>query len=63
MGLRSAVAAGTGMADWHVGIVDAFRGSVLYQQLIAAQVVSQPSLDPPVQSMTPADIASRTPSK
>lgn len=42
-GLRDAVAAGTGLAGWHGGIVDAFRDSVEYQQLVGAQFVHHPA--------------------
>jgi type 1 glutamine amidotransferase len=36
-GLRTAVAAGTGLAGWHGGIVDSYRNSADYLQLVGGQ--------------------------
>ncbi|MCP2329872.1 MULTISPECIES: ThuA domain-containing protein [Actinoalloteichus] len=36
-GLADAVRAGTGLAGWHGGIIDAFRGSIDYQRLTGGQ--------------------------
>lgn len=41
-GLRDAVAAGTGFAGWHGGIVDAFRASPAYLQLVGGQFAEHP---------------------
>ncbi|MDM7832391.1 ThuA domain-containing protein [Cellulomonas edaphi] len=41
-GLRTAVAAGTGLAGWHGGIVDSFRIATDYLQLVGAQFVAHP---------------------
>jgi uncharacterized protein len=41
-GLSSAVAAGTGLAGWHGGLVDAFRTSTPYQFLTGGQWVAHP---------------------
>jgi type 1 glutamine amidotransferase len=41
-GLRTAVAAGTGLAGWHGGIVDSFRVATDYIQLTGAQFVAHP---------------------
>lgn len=41
-GLRSAVAAGTGFAGWHGGIVDSFRIATDYLQLVGAQFAAHP---------------------
>ncbi|GEL95544.1 ThuA domain-containing protein [Cellulomonas composti] len=41
-GLRTAVAAGTGFAGWHGGIVDSFRIATDYLQLVGAQFVAHP---------------------
>jgi type 1 glutamine amidotransferase len=41
-GLRAAVAAGTGFAGWHGGIVDAFRASAEYLQLTGGQFATHP---------------------
>lgn len=38
-GLAAAVRAGTGLAGWHGGIVDAFRGDTRYQLLTGGQFV------------------------
>ncbi|WP_322411254.1 ThuA domain-containing protein [Microbacterium invictum] len=45
-GLREAVAAGTGLAGWHGGIADAYRGSSDYLQLIGGQFATHPSKAP-----------------
>lgn len=39
-GLRTAVAAGTGLAGWHGGIVDSFRLATDYLQLVGGQFVA-----------------------
>lgn len=44
-GLRGAVAAGTGMAGWHGGIVDSYRRSAAYLQLVGGQFAAHPSKD------------------
>ena len=41
-GLSAAVAGGTGLAGWHGGIVDAFRGRPEYLQLVGGQFVAHP---------------------
>jgi type 1 glutamine amidotransferase len=41
-GLRDAVAAGTGLAGWHGGIVDSFRLASDYVQLTGGQFVAHP---------------------
>ena len=41
-GLRTAVAAGTGFAGWHGGIVDSFRIATDYLQLVGAQFAAHP---------------------
>lgn len=41
-GLRSAVAAGTGFAGWHGGIIDSYRQSTDYLQLVGAQFAAHP---------------------
>jgi type 1 glutamine amidotransferase len=41
-GLRTAVAAGTGFAGWHGGIVDSFRLATDYHQLVGAQFTAHP---------------------
>jgi type 1 glutamine amidotransferase len=41
-GLRTAVAAGTGLAGWHGGIVDAFRSASLYLHLTGGQFADHP---------------------
>ena len=41
-GLRTAVAAGTGLAGWHGGIVDSFRVATDYLQLVGAQFAAHP---------------------
>ncbi|WP_205325491.1 ThuA domain-containing protein [Glycomyces sp. YM15] len=45
-GLRTAVAAGTGMAGWHGGIADSYRNSSDYLQLIGGQFATHPSKEP-----------------
>lgn len=45
-GLRAAVAAGTGLAGWHGGIVDAYRDSTAYLQLVGGQFAAHPRRDP-----------------
>jgi type 1 glutamine amidotransferase len=41
-GLSAAVAAGTGLAGWHGGIVDAFRDAASYQLMTGGQFVHHP---------------------
>lgn len=41
-GLRTAVAAGTGFAGWHGGIIDSFRIATDYLQLVGAQFTAHP---------------------
>jgi type 1 glutamine amidotransferase len=41
-GLRTAVAAGTGLAGWHGGIADSYRDSSDYLQLIGGQFACHP---------------------
>ena len=41
-GLRDAIAAGTGFAGWHGGIVDSFRMATDYLQLVGAQFAAHP---------------------
>jgi len=41
-GLRRAVAAGVGFAGWHGGIIDSFRASTEYLQLVGAQFAAHP---------------------
>ncbi|MFI8593126.1 ThuA domain-containing protein [Microbacterium sp. NPDC078428] len=45
-GLRDAVAAGTGLAGWHGGIADSYRGSSDYLQLVGGQFATHPSRAP-----------------
>ncbi|WP_329125667.1 ThuA domain-containing protein [Streptomyces sp. NBC_01465] len=41
-GLAAAVRAGTGLAGWHGGIVDAFRGDIGYHRLTGGQFLMHP---------------------
>ena len=41
-GLHQAVRAGTGLAGWHGGIVDSFRDSAAYLQLVGGQFAAHP---------------------
>ncbi|MYZ38450.1 MULTISPECIES: ThuA domain-containing protein [unclassified Streptomyces] len=41
-GLATAVRAGTGLAGWHGGIVDSFRGDIGYQLLTGGQFLMHP---------------------
>lgn len=41
-GLSAAVRAGTGLAGWHGGIVDSFRGELDYQRLTGGQFLMHP---------------------
>lgn len=41
-GLRSAVAAGAGLAGWHGGLIDSYRNSPEYLQLTGAQFAAHP---------------------
>ncbi|MFI1092484.1 ThuA domain-containing protein [Streptomyces sp. NPDC020917] len=42
-GLRDAVESGVGLAGWHGGIVDSFRATPEYLQLVGGQFVAHPS--------------------
>ena len=44
-GLRAAIAAGTGMAGWHGGIVDSYRDRPDYLHLIGGQFACHPGTD------------------
>src|SRR4029453_1089976 len=46
MGLRAAVAAGTGLTGWHGGIADSYRASSGYLQLVGGQFATHPSKQP-----------------
>lgn len=46
MGLRAAVAAGTGLTGWHGGIADSFRESSDYLHLVGGQFATHPSKHP-----------------
>lgn len=46
LGLRSAVANGTGLAGWHGGIADSYRNNSDYLQLIGGQFATHPSKHP-----------------
>jgi type 1 glutamine amidotransferase len=46
VGLRAAIAAGTGMAGWHGGIADSYRASSDYLHLIGGQFACHPSKHP-----------------
>ncbi|HEU4346683.1 MAG TPA: ThuA domain-containing protein [Actinoplanes sp.] len=46
-GLIAAVEAGTGLAGWHGGIVDAYRGSADYLQLIGGQFAAHAAREAP----------------
>lgn len=48
-GLRAAVRAGTGLAGWHGGIVDAFRSNTGYLQLTGGQFTSHPAKAAPAE--------------
>ncbi|MCU1478688.1 MAG: hypothetical protein JWQ64_3381 [Subtercola sp.] len=45
-GLRAAVAAGTGLVGWHGGIVDSYRNSADYLQLVGGQFANHPAASP-----------------
>ncbi|MBC7725354.1 MAG: ThuA domain-containing protein [Burkholderiaceae bacterium] len=45
-GLRTAVAAGTGLAGWHGGIADSYRNTADYLQLIGGQFAHHPGVHP-----------------
>ena len=45
-GLRAAVEAGTGLAGWHGGIVDSYRGEPDYLQLVGGQFAAHPGRPP-----------------
>lgn len=47
-GLRAAVEAGTGFTGWHGGIVDSYRASADYLQLVGGQFVTHPGKEPAV---------------
>lgn len=44
--LRDAVAAGTGLAGWHGGIIDSYRNSADYMQLVGGQFAAHPGPPP-----------------
>ena len=48
-GLRNAVAAGTGLAGWHGGIVDSYRNSADYLQLVGGQFAHHQAKAPPAE--------------
>ena len=54
-GLRTAVAAGSGLAGWHGGIADSYRTSSDYLQLIGGQFAGHPSKHPDERGGGPAD--------
>ena len=45
-GLRTAVAAGTGLTGWHGGIADSYRACSDYLQLVGGQFVTHPAKEP-----------------
>jgi type 1 glutamine amidotransferase len=45
-GLRAAVEAGTGLAGWHGGIVDSYRGDADYLHLVGGQFACHPGKHP-----------------
>ncbi|WP_232072666.1 ThuA domain-containing protein [Phytohabitans flavus] len=45
-GLRAAVEAGTGFTGWHGGIVDSYRASSDYLQLVGGQFATHPGKEP-----------------
>jgi len=45
-GLRAAVEAGAGLAGWHGGIADSYRGSSDYLQLVGGQFATHPGRHP-----------------
>ncbi|MFJ4159748.1 ThuA domain-containing protein [Microbacterium testaceum] len=45
-GLSRAVAAGTGLAGWHGGIVDSYRQDSAYLHLVGGQFAAHPKKDP-----------------
>ncbi|MFI7387314.1 ThuA domain-containing protein [Streptomyces sp. NPDC049813] len=45
-GLRAAIEAGTGLAGWHGGIVDAYRADAEYLHLVGAQFAHHPGKEP-----------------
>ena len=45
-GLRAAVEAGTGLTGWHGGIVDSYRASSDYLQLVGGQFATHPGKEP-----------------
>lgn len=48
-GLRTAVEAGTGLTGWHGGIVDSFRASSDYLQLVGGVFAAHPGVGPGVE--------------
>lgn len=52
-GLRAAVAAGTGLAGWHGGVVDSFRADADYLHLVGAQFAAHPGR--PADDTAPGD--------
>lgn len=57
-GLRAAVEHGTGLVGWHGGILDAYRGSPAYLQLVGGQFLAHPLA--PIDERTPGAENSRT---
>jgi type 1 glutamine amidotransferase len=45
-GLRAAVEAGTGLAGWHGGIADSYRGTASYLHLVGGQFAEHPGKHP-----------------
>lgn len=58
-GLCAAVRNGTGLTGWHGGIVDSFRGSSDYLQLVGGQFAAHPSKEAASQTGEGADYALR----
>ena len=46
LGLRAAIERGTGLAGWHGGIADSYRGESDYLQLVGGQFATHPSRHP-----------------
>ncbi|MFF2272709.1 ThuA domain-containing protein [Agromyces sp. NPDC058136] len=57
-GLRVAVENGTGLVGWHGGVVDSYRGSPAYLQLVGGQFVAHPMA--PIDERAPGAESSRT---
>jgi len=54
-GLRAAVAAGTGLAGWHGGILATHRDSAAYLQLVGGLFAAHPGRPPAEQTGEPSD--------